>query len=302
MVAELAWSRPLVQLPRTPLERDDETLGEIAGLHNAFLSGTTSVVLSPDVVALRPFLSSGWRCAATPIATNWSQSDQALVWRRLESAFVAVSTPTHWESALAVSPSLVSTALGFSYHALLFRWLNKLEPWGRFLSRETMVEPETPITDPAVGAGVTGWQDPDVGQAIAQIRDWLGVSGEDVASAVGVSLRTLRYWQANSVAPRVGHARRLWRLHALALALWRTLGGVGARQWVGVGAPTPLSMLRSGDLSWVEDAARQVLFGDAKSRRRFSGFTLPDEQGVTPHRNDSQRTYQRASRRPKRAR
>lgn len=281
-------------------EWEDETFGEIGGLKDVDFVSEPTFVLGPDVVALRPFGRSRIHLAATPILTPLRDSIETTAWRRLELSLRIATTPTHWESSLLIAPN----SFGATYDILARQVWQGLVPWARFLTQRPDVRSQTPIVRPFQVARSTAVA-VGIGPALAldQVRNWLGLTIEDVAAVTKISLRTLKYWQIEAVAPRARTIRPLWKVHGFAMALHRSLGDAGARRWLATGEPSHLNRLLAGDLAFVEAEARSVIFGDVGSRRRFSGFDLGDadiaQQAAVAEAHRHQ--LRRAERRPKRS-
>jgi transcriptional regulator with XRE-family HTH domain len=117
---------------------------------------------------------------------------------------------------------------------------------------------DIPQTDPPAD----GSERPEAAleSAIAELKDMLGITDSDIEDATGISRSTLWRLRERGTTPRAATATKVWRLHALATALVRTLGADGAQGWLNAGDPSPRTLLVRGDLADVERRADSVLF------------------------------------------
>ncbi len=123
----------------------------------------------------------------------------------------------------------------------------------------------------------------DVEQAVATIKQLLGLTDEQVEAATGVSRSTL--WRLRT--GRTGGTRSvteapIWRLHSLARAMAERIGVEGVRSWLHAGDPSPAALLGGGELGIVERAADLILFPDRPSRRGASAVAEDDYEPVLP--------------------
>jgi transcriptional regulator with XRE-family HTH domain len=118
---------------------------------------------------------------------------------------------------------------------------------------------------------------------IATIKDALGLTDAQVESATGVSRSTLwRLRTGRTSGTRKVTEAAVWRLHALATALVRTLGPEGARGWLHGGEPSLAALLSRGDLAGVEQAADRIIFQDVAERRSAAAVAEDDYADAPP--------------------
>lgn len=173
--------------------------------------------------------------------------------------------------------------------------------WARFLARVSLLSvDETPRSDVAVGPTETPAAPRDVPAsndvmtAFGDVQAMLGLTTEEIALATGVGLRTLRRWRSRMVRPRRHTARAVWRLYVAARALQRELGAEGVTVWLHTSSPSPIGVLREGDLPAFERLARSRLLAAEQAPRPFSGFA---QEPSTENEGEPGR-IRRAARRP----
>ena len=222
-------------------------------------------------------------------------------------ALVSLRFPILGSAALGTIVSFEYGESPFSSWPILdsfrLRWgrLAATMAWSRFLARLSLLNvEETPTSDVTVRpAALPAAPDDmpareDVMTAIAVIQAVLGLTTEELARATGVGLRTLRRWRSLTVQPRRHTARAVWRLYVAARALQRGLGAEGVADWLHVGSPSPIGVLREGGLAGFERMARSRLLAAERAPRPFSGFVLEPST-----ENEAQPDgFRRAERRP----
>jgi hypothetical protein len=131
----------------------------------------------------------------------------------------------------------------------------------RFLVLDAMPEP----TDHG-RSEVDGDENTTVLQMVDDLRAWLDLTYDELASVSGVSRGAFFYWRAQNGSPRPSTTRRIARVHALADLLTRRFGSAGARSWLGAGDPSALELLLDQNLTEVERRARDSLFSQPDLR------------------------------------
>lgn len=214
--------------------------------------------------------------------------------------YVPTGTLTSLESA---SEDYATVFTGTLFSALRRLALRRVSPWMRFLagldpvasSVTATIAPQS-LQVPVLNAA----KQSEELRAVEDLKRWLGITYEQVATAAGIALRTVHHWKKSGATPRPRTVRTLWRLHALVHGLRRALGPDEATEWLRSGQPSPLDLIVAGDITAVEARARRVLFKEPLGERRFSGAQTSTEtrRQVTPRTQ----SLARADRRPKIAR
>lgn len=154
----------------------------------------------------------------------------------------------------------------------------------------------TPAFSAADPELVAAAKDAPVLQAVEQVRGWLNVSLERVASIVGLGPSTIYYWKKQNsagadVRPRASSVEQLWRVHSALRAIREALHGTdtdesyGVELWVRQASDglTPLDLLASGELSKFEARARSLLMSaDTSPARRARRLIVDDEPALEP--------------------
>lgn len=259
------------------------------------------LVMSPELVRFRQ-LSHYWSDpSSTPISASLTGAGD-MVNQRLSAWGVATTATVapfeHQESPLSSWPVLDACRRGWG--SLPPRML-----WSRFLARLPLLTvAEAPASDPVragqgLGVAKTDLPTPDdVMAAIDEVQATLGLTTKELSVATGVGLRTLRGWHALDVRPRHHTARAVWRLFVTAHALRRGLGSHGVSGWLRAGAPSPMDVLTSGDLTTFEGLARIRLLVRERELRLCSGFAEDQDAEGAP----MVQQLRRAARRPSRGR
>jgi transcriptional regulator with XRE-family HTH domain len=145
------------------------------------------------------------------------------------------------------------------------------------------LNPVTELDDSPAGSDDVYHPGADLEQAVTTIKQLLGLTDEQLEAATKVSRSTL--WRLRT--RRTGEARSvteapIWRLHGVARAMTARLGAEGVRSWLHAGDPSPVALLRSGELGLFERAADGVLFSDHVSSRPAAAVTEDDYAPVMP--------------------
>ncbi len=119
-------------------------------------------------------------------------------------------------------------------------------------------------------------------RAVDDLRQWLGLTVEDVARLAGVSRSAILYWKREHARPRPSAARNLFRIHALVRAL---RDAVAPEQPMAVlvrsvdGGPSPYDLLVEGRYDDAERLMRPLIFSTERQldlQRRLVRW--PDEE------------------------
>ena len=189
-----------------------------------------------------------------------------------------------------------------TFKALHALTLHRARPWSRFLAGlDPVPSTQTPtLAAPhATAAAAPELEAPESRELVAveELREWLGLTYEQIAAATSIGLRTVHHWKQVGAAPRPRTVRTLWRLHALVHSIRRTLGVDDAVRWLRTGMPSPIDLIVAGELATVENQARRLLFVEPIGERRFSGVTTEDEPASTVAQRG--RSVRRSARRPR---
>ncbi len=92
------------------------------------------------------------------------------------------------------------------------------------------------------------------------MSDWLLLSDADAATLVGLGRTTPYSWQRDGHEPRPKNARRSFETYALVDALVRRMGATTARSWLEQGDPSPMALLRAGEVGAGTSAAQRIIF------------------------------------------
>lgn len=103
-------------------------------------------------------------------------------------------------------------------------------------------------------------------RAFTELTAWLGMTQEETATLLGIGRTTPLAWRRGH-EPQPARARRLFQTHALVKTLVRRLGTDEARRWLGRGTPSPLELIRSGNVAAADDRAEAMIFGAAVPSR-----------------------------------
>ncbi len=149
----------------------------------------------------------------------------------------------------------------------------------RILSSGSARALERPQTDaPSPNAAV---------RAADDLREWLGVTVDEVARLAGVSRSAVLYWKRENAQPRPTPARNLFRVHALVRGL-RDAVAPGHPMDVlshvpdGAGA-SPYDLLMAGRYDDAERLLRPILFRrDQQPVRPERYVRWPEEEPTTP--------------------
>lgn len=117
--------------------------------------------------------------------------------------------------------------------------------------------------------------------AFKDLVEWLPLSAEQVADIVGVGRTTPSSWQRDRREPRAETVRRLYQHHAVLAALVKHGGKDETQRWLVRGDPSPLALLRQGDLEAVDRRAYDSLFRGA-APSTAPGSYIPDEEPDVP--------------------
>lgn len=244
----------------------------------------------------------GWtvrQLVTSEVRSGVTLQPSGLGWMGTYYYHLPASTPTMLEVvienyAVAVTPG--------PFRALKALTLHRIGPWTRFLAGFDPVPALPTRTAAAEAPAPPVIREPESAtsaelEAVEELRGWLGITYEQVATATGIGLRTVHHWKQSGATPRPRTVRLLWRLHALVHSVRRALGPDDALRWLRSGAPSPLDQIVDGDLSAAERRAQPLLFGQPLGERRFSGVATAEEPTITPQGRGRQLT--RAARRPK---
>jgi hypothetical protein len=187
-------------------------------------------------------------------------------------------------------------------NALQALTLGKVNPWSRFLAGlDPVPSTQTPAVAPTSVASLATTKSEQADSrelgAVDELRDWLGLTYEQIASATSIGLRTVHHWKQAGATPRPRTVRTLWRLHTLVHSIRRALGAADAIRWLRSGSPSYIDLIVAGDLAAVEDQARRLLFAAPIGERRFSAVRTEEEP--PPRFVQRERRPNRATRRAK---
>ncbi len=187
-----------------------------------------------------------------------------------------------------------------TFRALHALTLHRTRPWSRFLAGfDPVASTQTPtLAAPRATAHPGELKQVESRELVAveELRQWLGLTYEQVAAATSIGLRTVHHWKGAGAAPRPRTVRTLWRLHALVSSIRRTLGVGEATQWLHTGMPSPIDLIVAGELTIVENQARRLLFVEPVGERRFSGVMNAEPPSNPAERG---RSVRRSTRRPR---
>jgi hypothetical protein len=119
-------------------------------------------------------------------------------------------------------------------------------------------------------------------RAFTELTAWLGMTQEETAALLEIGRTTPLAWRRGH-EPQPARARRLFQTHALVKTLVRRLGTDEARRWLGRGTPSPLELIRSGNVAAADDRAEAVIF-DAAVPSRLD--TWVDNDAAATHAPD----------------
>jgi len=97
-------------------------------------------------------------------------------------------------------------------------------------------------------------------RTFTQLAEWLGMTQEETAHSLGVGRTTPLAW-GRGHEPRPARARRLYQTHALLSTLVRRLGIDETRRWLARGEPSPLDLIKAGEVAAADDRAEALIFG-----------------------------------------
>ena len=144
-------------------------------------------------------------------------------------------------------------------------------------------------------------------QAVEDLREWLNVSYEDLARIFGwQSASTLHHWRRRAregepVRPRASAVEAVLRLHAVVHAVSDAVSGrddpnaiqLWVRSPISQDGPTPLQLLKRGQIAMVERVAGDLLFDRSPTRvpawrvaRLQDDETLPPQQSASRYSAD----------------
>lgn len=123
----------------------------------------------------------------------------------------------------------------------------------------TLVQIATVPSAPAV----TGTSALHAADALANV---FGLPMEAIAEATGIGRTTIINWRRTGAIPRPSTVRQLWRLYGIAMAVRSVMTVEGARAWLHTGTPSPLALLRAGDLEAFEQRAARLAFDPRPDR------------------------------------
>jgi hypothetical protein len=162
-----------------------------------------------------------------------------------------------------------------------------LTPWRLSLDPPVSITPTETSTDvralPPTQATSTSSPVSAALQAADDLRAWLHLTYEDVASMSGLGKRSIHHWRATGAIPRPATVRRLLEIHALVQVLRRRLGPTQANDWFRSGMPSRLELLRNGDLDAVRTAAQEILFPRLRHPVNPSMQSRDDTQEILAH-------------------
>ena len=141
-------------------------------------------------------------------------------------------------------------------------------------------------------------------RAARELKDWLGLSWTELATAAGLNEGTIYYWQRTpSAAPRPATVAPLYELHSLTRAARDELSSEDDfRAWLhspGIEITSPLEALRSANVEEYREAAQRIIFGSATGApvpapsltwRDEDGPDLPSAPANAPRRASRQRS------------
>jgi DNA-binding XRE family transcriptional regulator len=117
--------------------------------------------------------------------------------------------------------------------------------------------------------------------AFKALGRWLRLNDDDLAELVGVGRTTPYSWERAGHEPRAETARRLYQFHHTVAALMDRLGGPATQRWLVSGEPSPLTLLKDGELERVNQLANDLLFRPER-RRPLPGSLIPDDEPDLP--------------------
>ncbi len=120
-------------------------------------------------------------------------------------------------------------------------------------------------------------------RAFTELTAWLGMTQEETAALLGIGRTTPLAWRRGH-EPQPARARRLFQTHALVKTLVRRLGTDEARRWLGRETPSPLELIRSGNVAAADDRAEAVIF-DAAVPSRLDAWVDNEAAAPTPTHN-----------------
>jgi DNA-binding transcriptional regulator YiaG len=166
-------------------------------------------------------------------------------------------------------------------------------------SVDPVYEEEPPSTDDSLMASSL-----DAVAAVDDLRRWLNLTYDDLASMTGIAKTTFHNWRSTRATPRPSTERKILRLYALVQAVNMELGDTEATKWFRTGPDSPLDSLLAGNLEAAEDAAASLLFhtrtSDHDHRVGYAPFAPEPEFEVVVAPPAA--PLRRADRRPRRGR
>lgn len=153
------------------------------------------------------------------------------------------------------------------------------------------------------GGRIDAGRDKHVGlQAVADLRDWLGLRVDDIAAMSGISPSTVYYWADHPESvPRAAKVAPLMRLRGVVGAVFGALGESDANRWLLAGTSPRLEHLRDqpAALDALEDEVYERLLSRAHEQlhavgpprenvedaaRKSADLSMADAAGVDPIR------------------
>jgi len=111
---------------------------------------------------------------------------------------------------------------------------------------------------------------------VEDLVDWLGITYEQLAKAVGLSRGVLFYWRRPGATPRPSSIRQVQRLHSVVSLLVRRFGVSGAQAWLRSNGEERWRRLLAGDLEWLEQEVRTGLL--RQETRLYVSRQVPEDE------------------------
>lgn len=144
----------------------------------------------------------------------------------------------------------------------------------------------------------------DPTDAAEDLRHWLNLTWDDLASITGIAKNTFHDWKRTSRVQRPSTVRKLLRVQALVRAVRARLGPGRAAEWFRTGPLSPLDLMLAGDLDAAEEAGSVLLFRREAIERgdRYNYSPFAPEPDFEVHVEPRPAPLRRAPRRPRRGR
>jgi hypothetical protein len=263
LVAESPSSPPAIPFNPTPIERSDAADALSAALDRQ------ERMLAPKTQEPHTRLAAD-QAEVAVIGVGGVGDDLMRYWSPLlrTYALIPVTTPStvfgeSWEAARALAtatlePLVEPTPLTHRVYRV---------------TGSTIVLPPLRSSSPpeAEPEGLSAYR------AFSELATWLRMTQEETAQLLDIGRTTPLAWRRGP-QPRPALARRLYQTHALVKTLVRRLGHDDALRWLHRGSPSPLEVIRAGDVTRADDLAEEMIFGSpARSARLDTWIDEPDD-------------------------